>query len=438
MAKDNLFLGFARGSVGDVTFTHIDGTQIARARNRAPKNPRTPLQLLQRVLLKTTSSAYSMLQELCNHSFQGYAEGTMSQARFNKLNIEYFRQLLWFEINSGEAEDILNSGYSNFASRGSSQVEINPYIISEGSITTLPISWFGSAGTPRFGIDVSLGSATPTYQDVVDSLGLVRGDQLTFLSLSVDDTQEVGVFNGFEFCRVILDPSTGDMTQPFLNGSSVNLPNEKNKGSFTFSVQQVSGSYKLTFISSSHVSAAGNVASVCAGTVIVSRSSGDVWQRSRQSLVVRPDTIGTAGALNLNHSIDFLGDAVASYMDTSNSGLYLNQAGAASGITPPAGPALFTSVKMNGHELDPDAPNQSVPPVTLVATMVGGDAAKTYKLALYTYAGGNPGTKVTEAAFVSGSATISNQSVQVGNYIACLLEDGQIVDSSPDFSLTND
>ena len=41
MAKGNMLMGYSRGSVGDVTFARIKGQQIARARNRNPKNPKT-------------------------------------------------------------------------------------------------------------------------------------------------------------------------------------------------------------------------------------------------------------------------------------------------------------------------------------------------------------------------------------------------------------
>ena len=50
MAKGNMLLGYARGSVGDVTFYRDGGTQKARARNRQPANPRTNKQMTQRAL----------------------------------------------------------------------------------------------------------------------------------------------------------------------------------------------------------------------------------------------------------------------------------------------------------------------------------------------------------------------------------------------------
>lgn len=45
-----MLLGYARGSVGDVTFSRVKGQQVARARNRQPNNPRTKSQMSQRTI----------------------------------------------------------------------------------------------------------------------------------------------------------------------------------------------------------------------------------------------------------------------------------------------------------------------------------------------------------------------------------------------------
>lgn len=45
MAKGNMILGYLRGAIGDIVFWRAKGQQMARARNRAPANPRTELQI---------------------------------------------------------------------------------------------------------------------------------------------------------------------------------------------------------------------------------------------------------------------------------------------------------------------------------------------------------------------------------------------------------
>lgn len=57
--KGNLFLGMGRGSVGDVTFSRLNGQQVARARNRKPNNPRTQSQMRQRTIFMSAIKFYT-------------------------------------------------------------------------------------------------------------------------------------------------------------------------------------------------------------------------------------------------------------------------------------------------------------------------------------------------------------------------------------------
>lgn len=41
MSKNNMLLGYARNALGDIVFTRIKTTQIQKARNRKPSNPRS-------------------------------------------------------------------------------------------------------------------------------------------------------------------------------------------------------------------------------------------------------------------------------------------------------------------------------------------------------------------------------------------------------------
>lgn len=60
MAQGNMLLGYARGSVGDVTFTRTNGNQVTRARNRRPKNPKTYGQMFQRSLFADAVKMYQL------------------------------------------------------------------------------------------------------------------------------------------------------------------------------------------------------------------------------------------------------------------------------------------------------------------------------------------------------------------------------------------
>lgn len=428
MAKGNLFLGFGRGAVGDLVFYHQDGEQVTRARNRNPKNPQSALQLLQRVVLKTSSMAFSMMQDICNHSFQGFAEGTQCQARFNKLNISMFREQLAPEINSGDADEILGSASCNFASSSSSMPEMNPYIISEGSLKRIPIGFGSTFATPTFFLDVDLGAEVPTYADVLAALNLVSGDQLTFIGLSCDDRQEGGVFNGFEYARVILEPASGDIYEPFLNDSAINDPNERNRGDFRFGLVNDGGHYYLTFIPNSMNEAAGMINSYAAATCICSRNNGAVWQRSTQALVVRTDRVSVVGHLEWNHDVDYLGDACQSFMSSESSLLYLNQAGGAGKRGVPIEQPRLSAVAIDDRALTRGSSlvirNNAV---NLVAGMTGGNNESVYKVALRA-----EGSSVNfkEATFTSSQAQITNIGcVAETVYNVVLLEDGEVVDT---------
>lgn len=334
MAKDNLFLGFGRGKIGDVVFSRVGGQQVARARNRSPKNPQTPLQLLQRVVMKTTSVAYSLLQDICNHSFQGQQEGTPNQSRFAKLNVEYFRNFLDMEFYQAEPEEILSSAQANFNTKGSSVCMFNPYVVSEGTLGSLDSRFIkGISALVLPLVDAAVTESTLTYQNVVDALAVQRGDQLTFLQLSTPDLRDEytyrGVFNSFKYARVILEPSDGDMSSLFIQNGAVNKPSSSNQGSIRigFTAANDGNPAYLSFLLDGINQAAGTQFTAAGCTVILSRLGGGIWQRSSQSLAIRSSEWGEEGALISDVYERTLSDAVYSFMTGVGSSLYLNQSG---------------------------------------------------------------------------------------------------------------
>lgn len=172
-----------------------------------------------------------------------------------------------------------------------------------------------------------------TYEELISSLGLEPGDQLTFVMLTIDDTAETGQFAGIKYARVVLAPKDGDFSESVFsidtNMMSVELSqrNPANEGAIWFSTIQVGGTAAIRFSFADTAAAEPNqvVDAPAACAVIVSRRVGDVWQRSTSRLVLRPYTVGT-GNLNADHGVDYLGDAVDSFRTSSDSTRYLNQA----------------------------------------------------------------------------------------------------------------
>lgn len=322
MAKDNLFLGMARGKVGDVVFSRLNGVQVTRARNRSPKNPKSVPQLLQRVIMNTMGKAYSLLQPIANHAFEGYAEGTPCQSRFMQLNIAMLRDLASAVIQDPSEETIINSQASNFSAKDDSYAMANPYVISDGTLPATNVTMSVDEGILNFPFPQA-GSGVEnafTYEDMVNAMGCQPGDQLTFLMMTHDFTQSGTSFvNGFVYARVILMPSDGGMAHGFSNDIDHPLyPNPRNEGSFNlFTLVKTGNLWTGLRFRVKPAELVDGARGACAAAVILSREGiGGRWLRSPSRFVINPE-------LNTG----WLGAAYASFLtEGAASGLYLNQA----------------------------------------------------------------------------------------------------------------
>ena len=292
MSKGNLFMGNASGKLADVVLYRNAGAQVARLRVRKPRNPRTESQLIQRVIQSTASKAYSVLQAICNHAFEGKTSKTSNQSEFMRLNVAADR----YRVNVAPM-GWRSLGYFN--SRDMVEPLVNNYIVSAGS---LPEMQFSSDGY-EFTIGAGSGlTAEDTYQQVCDKLGLKRGDQITVLNLKVEDN---AVMSSLDAIRFILEPNDGDMSSKFLGtAGAINKPNEKNEGNFTVAIGE--GTLLIELAKSGG-----------AGTIIISRYADGKWLRTTSRMHVAISIANT-------HT---LGDAVDSWKSAVSSDKYLNQAG---------------------------------------------------------------------------------------------------------------
>lgn len=291
MSKGNLFMGNASGKLADVVLYRNAGAQVARLRVRNPKNPRTEQQLIQRVIQSTAAKAYSVLQVICNHAFEGKVSRTENQSEFMKLNVARDRYRV----------SVAPMGWrslSNFNSRDLIEPLANNYIVSSGSLPEMQFS--NTGGDFIIGAGSGL-NAEDTYQQVCDKLGLQRGDQITAFTLKVGDNAEMSSLNP---ARIILEPSDGDMSSKFLGtAGAINKANEKNSGDFTVNIGE--GTMTISFNKSGG-----------AGTVIVSRYADGKWLRSTARIHVS----------KVITNAPTLGDAVDSWKTAISSDKYLNQA----------------------------------------------------------------------------------------------------------------
>lgn len=328
MAKDNLFLGMARGKVGDVVFSRLNGVQVSRARNRAPHNPQSPAQMVQRIIMSSVGKAYSFMQAICNHSFEGFETGQLSQRKFMEVNVGLLRDKCAEVLEYPVEEVIKASGAFNFSFKNDYSPVMNQYMISAGSLPSLPIVHYNSGYYPCLSFDPGeLTATTITYADMVSLLGVQQGDQLTFVQVTHDSAatgHDTDILTGFRYARVILEPSDGDMTSPFLQSGHINKPNERNEGSFSqLTISTAEDIKGLVFMLSNVVQSTAEQTSdkeLAASAVILSRQIGGRWLRSTQFLLPR----FTSSAKFLNHST--LALAYETYKLGVSSDLYLNQA----------------------------------------------------------------------------------------------------------------
>lgn len=327
-----MLLGKARGSVGDLTFSVLNSEQVTRAKAKSVKNPRTDAQMIQRVLMSTTVHAYSGMQEIVDHSFQGVPYQGRSMNRFNQLNVKNLRAL-YAQIAGGDTGVPVA-----FNANGNKRISLAPWIMSTGSLPTVGLKIDSEAGADwpvainnsqtvgiytvdsGVAIDASFESA-PSYADIIAYFGLQAGDQLTLCALTrlVSDN-EAGC--NFKYGRFILQPNDGDLSHLITDTS---VANEKNQG-ITFSFKN-----GPLFINFADLYEAGenNRTFFMEACIITSRLENNAWKRSNTQMVMCTDDLADGG-VDMEEAID----SYSSVQFDTNSPWYLNKAGRATTVEP--------------------------------------------------------------------------------------------------------
>ena len=320
-----MLLGKARGSVGDLTFSVLNSEQITRAKAKSVKNPRTDAQMIQRVLMSTTVHAYSGMQEIVDHSFQGVPYQGRSMNRFNQLNVKNLRAL-YAQIAGGDTGVPVA-----FNANGNKRISLAPWIMSTGSLPTVGLKIDAGAGADwpvainysqtvgiytvdsGVAIDASFKSA-PSYADLIAYFGLQAGDQLTLTALTrlVSDN-EAGC--NFKYGRFILQPKDGDLSHLLTDAT---VANEKNQG---ISFSYAGGTLYINF---ADLVEAGekNRTFFIEACIITSRLENNAWKRSNSQMVMCTDDLADGG-VDMEEAID----SYSSVQFDTNSPWFLNKAG---------------------------------------------------------------------------------------------------------------
>ena len=350
MSKGNLFLGQARGSVGDVTFTHIAGQQVARARNRSPRNPRVPSQMLQRIVLNSASKAYSLMQPIVNHSFEGVQGVARNQQRFMLLNTSAFRDKLAAVITNPTEEEALASTAHSFSFKGDFYPQLNEYLISEGTLPRQVVRC-NSASSPRFQLRMPVNlEDVISYADVIEALDVQPGDQLTFIGLGhqYGSAETYDQVSAFAFARVILEPAGGDFEVNFLGDDDrPNDPSPKNEGDVSLSILSDADGHYIQFSFNSMTNTVSeDIPTMVGAAVILSRFESGRWRRSAQTIV--PAIFG--GSLPALDTATF-GAAYASYLTGDSSNLFLNGSPVAVAAAAPGQQFTVTAFTIDGEDI---------------------------------------------------------------------------------------
>lgn len=190
-----MFLGMARGKVGDTVFYRQSGQQISRAYNPSPKNPKSLAQAYQRMCFATVSSARAALAAIVDHSWQGVTYGTASLSEFTKRNIALMRAAAFAQ------GDTVN----DYNIKGAQTIVRNQYVVSSGSLSMVPYTGQAFGTAPNLLGGVTVQNVTPNdlgeeisnpedYRARLALLGLAPGDQLTILAISHDTSVEVASY----------------------------------------------------------------------------------------------------------------------------------------------------------------------------------------------------------------------------------------------------
>ena len=339
------------------------------------KNPKTTAQTLQRVLVKVVALAYAMMKAICNHSFEGVTNGFECMNKFKKVNLRYLRERAAALQNSGQSL----SQFYQFMPLQSEKWSPFAAIISMGHLPEVSVG-IDAEGSHKAYVN----SPSRTNADFVDTWGLQRGDQVTFVTVQ----KRQGRYE-VNYARIVLNPRNADgsgapMTTEIVNSQGEfpcsNWKNQLNFSSFEFDTDH------FNFV----LGRGGDV--VAAGIIVSRKDRSGGWFRSNCQLVLNEAGFGS-DLCSLTKAVE---NSYAAYEIDMESEFYLNNAGnggtgntddvdptGGSGGVTPGQPTYNTNATINGVSQSISGGSVTVTaPITSVAVSgtTLGDVAFTAKV----------------------------------------------------------
>lgn len=330
--KGNLLLGTARGKLGDVVMYRQRGKQMARVRITKVSNPRTLAQVVQRVVFNTAIQAYSAMQDICNHSFQGWERSVENQAQFMKRNVRILNE----RISAAEFPQNVRA----FLCKEMKGLVLNPYQISAGNLPEI-VTGSSTSGINFLHLEDTVQNILKyTYRQIAEFLGVPVGSQVTlclFQSLPAPEN----TFARFSFGRLVLSPASGDYDAPFFsefdhNVATINDPNLDNtitrmsytqEGSTNDYLVQFSTTGPIKIDSEQFYNYNPQYGNIVAFSFITSQYVNNVWRRSDS--FIHPIGGNTEFAVGPRYT---LAEAADTYSKGVWSSKYLNQGSVSDGV----------------------------------------------------------------------------------------------------------
>lgn len=178
MAKGNLFLGMAHGSIGDTTFYRLNGQQVSRVRNRVVANPQTEAQQLQRAIASTVGQAYKAGKAIFDHSFEGKRVPSGSANEFRSVNMRQLREDYKQDLINGGATGALD--VACFSAPKSNRPVPYTFTVSRGSLVQSLFSVVDDDQNENK-VCVQVATGTGTVAEWAAANNLVAGDIYTIV-----------------------------------------------------------------------------------------------------------------------------------------------------------------------------------------------------------------------------------------------------------------
>lgn len=353
MAKHNLFLGQARGKVGSVVFSRLNGVQITRAYNPSPKNPRSWAQATQRAAFASISQYYKVFRYLIEQGQQGIKVGTPSVQDWQSRTLKQLTGVI------GSTPMVLNA-------KGVQYPQLLPISLTNGSLPSLSYDIRGvrnSAGDTHYRLCLTFGGrytttealAAMTLGDVYAMTpGLQRGFQLTFALLGWSVDLDMFDYYNRAFAAMwaqYVIAEDADETLPFfvavegtVNRVQINPAILTSSWGERFTprwgLEVIDGTAVASLDAPEYVTDGSG--GIIAGCCITSYYNGSAWARSTSPMAIAADWA----------TIDQT-DVIETYQratKSTSSDLYLNQAKTQQAQTSSDIQAIVTNIKASDYE----------------------------------------------------------------------------------------